>query len=116
MVDVAKTFARLRHYRYRNTPHGKAAIDRCRAEHVPVRCAKRKAFIDSIKIGRGCADCGYNLHPAALHFDHLPGKKKRFHVSGMLHRSEAAILAEIAQCEVVCANCHAIRTVKRRRR
>lgn len=62
---------------------------------------------------RGCVDCGYAAHPAALQFDHLPGVDKSFQLSNSLQRAWADVLAEVAKCEVVCANCHAVRTATR---
>lgn len=77
--------------------------------------ARRSAYIDGIKLAAGCADCGYNNHPAALQFDHLPGTEKIGIIAHMRGNTSIAILnAEIAKCEVVCANCHAIRTAQRR--
>ncbi len=79
-----------------------------------VRYAENKAYTDSVKMERGCADCGYRGHPAALQFDHLPGFEKRYKVSLMLGAYQLhVIVAEIAKCEVVCGNCHAIRTAER---
>jgi hypothetical protein len=71
--------------------------------------------VRSLKLERGCVDCGYNKHPAALDFDHLPGTVKVMSIADMvgLGRPWTAILAEIEKCEVVCANCHRIRTVSR---
>jgi hypothetical protein len=63
-----------------------------------------------IKLSSGCKDCGYNDHAVALQFDHL--RDKRANVSNMI-RSDYSwdqIKKEIDKCEVVCANCHAIRT------
>jgi len=75
-----------------------------------------RAMTDSIKLERGCADCGYNAHPAALDFDHLPGSKKKTSVSQICSwKDTAVVLAELAKCEVVCANCHRVRTVERRK-
>jgi len=71
--------------------------------------------IDAIKLERGCADCGYNAHAEALDFDHLPGAIKRYEVAQMGRSGWATIEAEIAKCEVVCSNCHRVRTVRRRR-
>ena len=80
-----------------------------------ISMAKRKIdYIQSIKVKRGCADCGYNAHYAALQFDHLPGCDKKFGLHEGYRHSYEAIDAEIAKCEVVCANCHSIRTVTRR--
>ena len=48
-----------------------------------------------------------------VQFDHLRDKKAN--VGMMLHRTQnwEAIMAEIAKCEVVCANCHRVRTLRR---
>jgi hypothetical protein len=75
--------------------------------------AKRKARIDAIKVERGCVDCGYNSHPAALDFDHRPGVQKLFTISQSF-RSWELVEAEIAKCDVRCANCHRIVTAERR--
>lgn len=76
--------------------------------------AENKAYTDRVKMERGCADCGYRGHPTALQFDHLPGYKKRARVSIMLGSYPLhVIIDEITKCEVVCGNCHAIRTHER---
>ena len=71
-----------------------------------------REWVSGLKVEAGCADCGYNAHPAALDFDHLPGTEKTLDVTQLVHgmASRARILAEIAKCEVVCANCHRVRT------
>lgn len=73
-----------------------------------------QAKVDAIKLERGCTDCGYNQHPRALQFDHVRGEKVE-NVSRMvlMALSWERIQAEIEKCEVVCANCHAIRTAER---
>lgn len=75
---------------------------------------RRRARLAEIKLAMGCVDCGYAAHPAALEFDHLPGADKIDEV-GRLARSAAwdVVLAEIAKCELVCANCHRVRTAER---
>jgi hypothetical protein len=74
------------------------------------------AYIQQIKLDRGCADCGYDVNPVALDFDHLPGTEKKYRIATMAAGlSRAKIDAEIAKCEVVCANCHRIRTHERRK-
>lgn len=65
--------------------------------------------------GEPCADCGRLFHPAAMTFDHLPGTSKRADVATLVKRSSIRVAREeIAKCELVCANCHAIRTYERR--
>ncbi len=77
---------------------------------------QKRAYVDAIKIERGCTDCGYRNHPAALEFDHLPGTIKIKTIAQMCNNTSMAKLrAEIAKCEVVCANCHVVRTSERRR-
>ena len=58
-----------------------------------------------------CTDCG-ETDPLVLEFDHLADKA--FDISRALpDRSWQSILAEIAKCQVVCANCHRRRTARR---
>lgn len=71
---------------------------------------KRREMINQIKLDSGCVRCGYNEHPAALHFDHLDHTQKAFNVSQDPKRSWESIEAEIAKCDVLCANCHSVRT------
>lgn len=66
--------------------------------------------IAAIKLARGCVDCGYNAHSEALEFDHRPGVDKVSRVSAMSTSSWARIEAEIAKCDIRCANCHAVIT------
>lgn len=77
---------------------------------------EKQERIRQIKVEQGCARCGYNEHPAALEFDHLPGTVKLFNVGSMAaaKRSWETIMAEIAKCQVVCANCHRVITAERR--
>ena len=74
---------------------------------------QRIKFLVDYKLSKGCADCGYKDHPAALEFDHLPGTKKLFNIGQGRGHTLEAVRAEIAKCEVVCANCHRVRTARR---
>jgi hypothetical protein len=63
-----------------------------------------------------CADCGGRFHPAAMEWDHLPGNVKRDDVSSLAMSGKTKQFhAELAKCELVCANCHAVRSHDRRR-
>lgn len=56
-----------------------------------------------------CADCRKKYHYCAMDFDHLHSKK--FNVSRLeKFTSLKKLKEEIAKCQVVCANCHRIRT------
>lgn len=75
--------------------------------------------LDAFKLARGCTDCGYRGHPAALHFDHVDPQTKREDLGWRRDRSKLtshrrllAYLDHVERyCEVRCANCHAVRTV-----
>lgn len=101
----------------RYTPTELASRQKYDKERAQQLAEIKTAFVTELKLTRGCADCGYNAHSAALHFDHLPGFEKRSAIAQMTHTraSMAKLLAEINKCEVVCANCHAVRTADRRR-
>lgn len=73
-----------------------------------------KEMLAGIKLQSGCVDCGYREHSEALEFDHLDNKMFSLSKAQSLGYSKTRILEEIAKCEVVCANCHRIRTASRR--
>jgi hypothetical protein len=83
------------------------------------RYAQRRAHLDRIKLSRGCEDprcAGYPEHPSALQFDHRDPSEKHRTYGGMSRMLAGAkwelVVAEIAKCDVVCANCHAVRTAE----
>jgi hypothetical protein len=67
-----------------------------------------------IKLAAGCMDCGYRVSAVALDFDHRDSTTKSFTVGKACNRLWERVLIEIDKCDVVCANCHRIRTADRR--
>ena len=62
---------------------------------------------------RACADCGYAEAAEALDFDHVRGEKYA-NVNKLAGSAGwERIMEEVDKCEVVCANCHRIRTRQR---
>jgi hypothetical protein len=62
-----------------------------------------------------CADCNRGFPSCAMDFDHRDPMAKRSRVTSMIGRAGTArILAEVAKCDIVCANCHRVRTFERR--
>jgi len=58
-----------------------------------------------------CADCGGRFPACAMDFDHRDPAMKVAPVSRLVGRAtHAQILAEAAKCDIVCANCHRLRT------
>lgn len=76
---------------------------------VRARKQRLQDYIWSVKNNSQCKDCGES-NPIVLEFDHIGDKE--FNISAAVTRglSQTRIAAEIAKCEVVCANCHRIRT------
>jgi hypothetical protein len=78
-----------------------------------IRLARqRRILYETLK--SGCVDCGFG-DIRALQFDHVRGTKVS-DISRMVRQgtSDATLVAEIAKCEVRCANCHLIVTAQRR--
>ncbi len=102
-----------------DSPKGKAAQKRNnqspkgRARKARFR-ALRLQLISDYKLARGCMDCGYKEHSEALEFDHVSGKKSFAVSRATTDVSLDKVYLEIAKCEVVCANCHRLRTWRRR--
>jgi hypothetical protein len=73
---------------------------------------KRKAKLNELKSGP-CTDCKACYPPECMDFDHTEDNKV-MSVSKMICKTSwQEVLDEIAKCELVCANCHRIRTTAR---
>lgn len=65
--------------------------------------------IKKIKEETPCADCGQHFPYFVMDFDHQ--RDKEFNIANNVYaKSWETIEKEIAKCELVCANCHRIRT------
>lgn len=93
-----------------------------RAEHLE-ECRERERTaalrlrqkINLIKLERGCYDCGLlPTDPSILEFDHVSGEKIFGIGAKMKSFGLGATLREIDKCQVVCANCHRVRTSHRK--
>jgi hypothetical protein len=84
-------------------------------EHAPIRRKNRREFIINFKKGKPCADCDKIYPHYVMDFDHLPQFKKEIKIGQHgNYRSEEALLKEFAKCDLVCSNCHRIRTWNRK--
>ena len=61
-----------------------------------------------------CADCGGVFPPHVMDFDHRDPAQKSFSLAAgkSLLKNHELLVAEVAKCEIVCANCHRIRTAR----
>jgi hypothetical protein len=66
--------------------------------------ARRKAFVDSLKIA--CLICG-ETDVACLDFHHRQGTRKEGTIAAIMrNRSMGVLQTELAKCELLCSNCH----------
>ena len=71
-----------------------------------------KNYVNSLKENNPCLDCGYFYRYFQMDFDHL--EDKNFGIAkGVYKKSLKTLKLEIAKCELVCGNCHKIRTYVR---
>lgn len=70
---------------------------------------ERKTQLVAYKGGK-CHDCGGIFPNCCFQFDHLDPDTKLFTISQGLNKRLAELMIEVDKCDMVCANCHAIRT------
>jgi hypothetical protein len=106
--------------RYYNVPYYAAHRD-AELDRVKKRQAATLAWLRDVRC-RPCDDCGGSFRPYVMDFDDRDPAKKLFAIttgSAQL-MSRQKLVVEIEKCDIVCANCHALRTfanlMERRRR
>jgi hypothetical protein len=74
-----------------------------------MKIIEKKACLVRYKGGR-CLDCG-NIFPQCCYdFDHRIPLEKSFTISGKMGKPLSELMIESDKCDLVCANCHRIRT------
>lgn len=73
-----------------------------------------RAEIAEIKEASPCTDCGLFYPWYVMQFDHLGDKLDGVAKLVSNAASRERIMIEIAKCELVCSNCHCVRTHERR--
>ena len=72
--------------------------------------AKKRALVDAYK-DQPCMDCGNEYPSYVMDCDHRDPSQKLYSINDAAKRlSMQKLLDELAKCDVVCANCHRIRT------
>lgn len=88
-------------------------IQRAKA-HDGVRKARVRELLE-VEKAKPCMDCGGSFPACAMDFDHVRGKKVRDISNCVVNAwSVERVKEEIAKCDLVCSNCHRIRTFRRR--
>ena len=71
-------------------------------------------YLRDLKTKTPCVDCGINYPYYVMDFDHVRGQKHANVMELVSTLSKKRIDLEIAKCEIVCSNCHRIRTHMRK--
>lgn len=109
----------------RRGPWPRYCSDRCRTEAARARAYLRQLGGKTVRDTRaarrernkkiaqraktaGCSACGAHPDPVALDFHHRDRRTKLDTVSQLVNRGASLkrLEAEIAKCDVLCANCH----------
>lgn len=102
--DIAKRRECHKRYYLRNKKLYKEKNSRRRKELIE--------FVIELK-KKPCMDCGVLYPHYVMDFDHRDSTTKIDSINGMINfhsYSKKKILEEIEKCDLVCANCHRIRT------
>lgn len=76
-----------------------------------------KKYIRELKESNPCLDCSVSYPYYVMDFDHMDGKEKENNINYLSSTGRiGALKKEIVKCEIVCANCHRVRTHDRTKR
>ena len=72
----------------------------------------RRSVIGRYKEIKGCKECGGKFHSFQLDLDHRDQTQKLFTFGPrwMLLQAWSKVKAEVFKCDVLCKNCHALKT------
>lgn len=93
---------------YSTRSHHRDNIARSNLKHT----RELRKLVEEYKTNKPCVDCGVIYPPYVMDFDHLDPTTKVDKISRLAAQttSKEKLLAEIAKCDLVCANCHRERT------
>lgn len=79
------------------------------------RAVNRRFVLQYKKDNSKCTDCAISFPPYVLDFDHVPERGKKVRGIADLARESSLenLLVEMLKCDIVCANCHRVRTYNR---
>ncbi len=88
----------------------------CAAKRAREYKQKMRDKVSAYKLGVGCEVCGFvPEHPCQLDLDHIDPDTKEYKGSHKAYDagwSWERIVLELRKCNVLCKNCHALRTYK----
>lgn len=110
-----EAFAVIRNRKVPGKEFRNPRCSRCRAyrQKGSPRVQAMRAWLSEQK-ARPCKDCGQVFPEVCMDFDHVVGEKQ-WNIAAMIvgGRSFEQLKEEVSKCELVCSNCHRVRTAKR---
>lgn len=102
-----KAYSKM-HYQKYGDDYRRRAMER----KIIVRSQLRVKILDYLK-DKKCITCGVD-DIRVLDFDHINASEKSFSIARAISdlKSWDSILEEIKKCQILCANCHRIRTAE----
>ncbi len=103
---------RARKKQYHTQAHVKQRLREKYKQHRARVIAPRKAHVNTLKQDQPCVDCGGSFPSVCMDYDHVQAPKL-FSISHWPHLvkyTEEDLQQELLKCELVCSNCHRIRT------
>ena len=81
-----------------------------------IKAKELKAWMIELK-SKPCSDCGNTFDSCCMEFDHRIDADKKYNLGSMFshHYSKDLIQKELDKCDLVCSNCHRIRTKNKRK-
>ena len=83
-------------------------------EYLQERRMFKRQYLRNLK-DKPCMDCKVKYNSWQMDYDHVRGEKLFSIGEQYLECGEEKLLKEIAKCDLVCSNCHRVRTVRRLR-
>ena len=104
---------------YKNIEDSRAAIRRHyyanKEKYLEKNRMRRQVirqYVNDIKASSPCKDCGVSYPYYVMDFDHI-GEKSNIVSQLVKTNNLSALKQEVEKCELVCSNCHRVRTFKR---
>lgn len=84
------------------------------AKRRKARHTRKRDILSELK-SKPCMDCGNTFPVVCMDFDHRPGEEKLATVNDFVRKGWGIkkMLEEIDKCDLVCSNCHRVRTATR---
>ena len=102
--DIEKQRAAIRRHYYANREY---YIEKAQKKRQELR-----KWLNELKQSTPCADCKIQYPYFVMDFDHIGDKK--WEINKLINTGNSKRLKdEIQNCEIVCSNCHRLRTYKR---